>query len=193
MNPRPDINPLLETLKTRRSVPVLAMQGPGPGPAEIESMLTVASRVPDHGKLAPWRFILFEGEARERAGAAIAAEFLRMNPDAAQAQVEIERNRFKHAPLVIGIVSKAAEHKKIPLWEQELSAGAVCMNLTTAAMALGYVTCWLTQWYAYNANVRSALGLAESERVAGFIHVGRHDGVLEDRPRPALADIVTRF
>lgn len=193
MNARPDLNPMLELLKTRRSVPVLAMQGPGPSAAEIEQLLTIASRVPDHGKLAPWRFILFEGEARARAGEAVAGVYARKNPGAEAPQVEIERKRFSHAPLVIGVVSRAAPHGKIPEWEQALSAGAVCMNLEVAAHAMGYVACWLTQWYAYDSDARAALGLAEGEKVAGFVHIGRHGGGIEDRPRPALSDIVTRF
>ncbi len=193
MNPRPDINPALELLKTRKSVPVLAMLGPGPSASELDTLLTVASRVPDHGKLAPWRFVVFEGEGRARAGEIIAAEFVRRNPSAEAAQVEIERKRFMHAPLVIGVISKAGAHVKIPEWEQVLSAGAVCMNLEAAAHAMGYVACWLTQWYSYDANVCAALGVTSGERVAGFIHVGRHAGSVEDRPRPKLADIVTRF
>lgn len=193
MNARPDLNPMLELLKTRRSVPVLAMQGPGPSATEIDQLLAIASRVPDHGKLAPWRFIIFEGEARARAGEAVAAIFARKNPAAEAAQIEIERKRFSHAPLVVGVVAKAGAHVKIPEWEQVLSAGAVCMNLEIAAHAMGYVANWLTQWYSYDAEARAALGIAENERVAGFVHIGRHGGAIEDRPRPALSAIVTRY
>ncbi len=193
MNHRSNINPQLELLKTRKSVPVLAMKGPGPDAAQIEALLGVASRVPDHGKLAPWRFIVFEGPARERAGDIIAARFIALNRDADAGRIEIERKRFLHAPIVIGVVSRAAPHAKIPEWEQVLSAGAVCMNLENAAHALGLAACWLTQWYSYDEIVMEALGVKSGERIAGFVHIGRHDGVVEDRPRPALADIVTRF
>ncbi len=193
MNPRPDINPMLELLKTRRSVAVLAMQGPAPDAGQLQDLLTVASRVPDHGKLAPWRFIVFEGAARERAGEIIAAEFVKRNPGAEAQQIEIERKRFMHAPVVIGVVSRAGAHPKIPEWEQVLSAGAVCMNLEVAAHAMGFVSCWLTQWYSYDDNVMAAFGLKPGEKIAGFVHIGRKDGAVEDRPRPALADIVTRF
>lgn len=193
MNQRPDINPMLEMMKARRSVPVLAMQGPGPDAAELEMLLRIASRVPDHGKLTPWRFIVFEGAARDRAGTIIAERFQALNPDAQEQQVAIERKRLSHAPVVVAIVSTAASHAKIPEWEQVLSAGAVCMNLTIAANAMGFATSWLTQWYAYDSHVCSALGLRTGERFAGFVHIGRKDERPEDRPRPALEDIVTRF
>jgi nitroreductase len=193
MNQRPDINPMVELLKSRRSVPVLAMQGPAPDADQIDALLTIASRVPDHGKICPWRFIVFQGEARERAGDIIAQRFKVRNPDATDAQVEIERKRLLHAPVVIAVIAKPVDHPKIPEWEQLMSAGASCMNLVTAANAMGFVTSWLTQWYAYDPEVLGRLGIAEGERVAGFVHIGRKETPNEDRPRPALQDIVTRF
>lgn len=193
MNFRPDINPMLELLKSRRSAPVLSMKGPGPDDDQIRELLTIAARTPDHGKLAPWRFIVFTGQARQRAGAIIAAEYARRNPGAEAQQLEIESKRFMHAPLVIGVVSCAGAHPKIPEWEQVLSAGASCMNLVIAACAMGFSACWLTQWYAYDESVRAAFGLKPGERVAGFVHIGRREGAVEDRPRPALDDIVTHF
>ncbi len=180
-------------LKTRKSPKVFDLTSPGPSPAEIEEMLTIASRVPDHGKLAPWRFIVFEGEGRARAGEAIARVFLADHPGAQPDHVEQERNRLSQAPLVIAVVSKAAPHAKIPEWEQTLSAGAACTLLVLAAHALGYAATWLTQWYSYDPRLRAALGLAESERIVGFVHIGTLARPQEDRPRPALADIVTRF
>ena len=193
MNQRPDINPMLEMLKTRRSVPVLAMQGPGPSPDELNTLLTIATRVPDHGKLCPWRFILFEGDARARAGEVLAQRFKEKNPGATDAQVEVERKRLQHAPLVIAVVSKAGPHAKIPEWEQTLSSGAVCMNLVTAANALGFVTSWLTQWYAYDRETLNAFGVRDDERISGFIHIGRKDKPNEDRPRPPLDSVVSRY
>lgn len=193
MNQRSDLHPALEFLATRRSVPVLAMRGPGPAPAELEILLRVASRVPDHGKLAPWRFIVFEGEARERAGRIIAARFTAKTPDATDQQIDIERKRLIHAPLVVAVVSRASPHAKIPEWEQILSAGAVCMNLVTAANAMGFVTSWLTQWYAYDDETRAAFGIAPNEKIAGFVHIGRRDTKPDDRERPSLDAIVTRF
>jgi nitroreductase len=183
----------LDLLKTRRSFKAVELLGPGPSAAEIDTLLTVASRVPDHGKLAPWRFIVFEGEARRAAGDAIAAAFATKYPDAKPEQVEAERGRLSRAPLVIAVVSRAAPHVKIPEWEQVLSAGAAAMNLVAAAHALGYGAKWITEWYAYDRAVLDALGLLPHERIAGFIHIGRPPGPPEDRPRPPLDEIATRF
>ena len=180
-------------VRTRRSVPPLAMQGPGPDAAEIDALLALAARVPDHGKLAPWRFIVFAGEARLRAGAIVSAVFAQDNPDAGAERLDLEARRLAHAPVVVGLVSRAAPHVKIPEWEQVLSAGAVGMNLTIAARAMGYVTAWLTEWYAYDARVLAALGLAPHERIAGYFHIGRARTVPEDRVRHVMAAIVTHF
>lgn len=184
---------MLDLLKTRRSVKPMLMQGPGPTSAEIDTILTVAARTPDHGKLAPWRFIVFEGEARERAGALIAAVFRADNPGADTEALSFEAKRLARAPLVIGVVSGARAHAKIPEWEQVLSAGAVCMNLTIAANALGYGTNWLTEWYGYDRRVLDGLGLKPHERMAGFLHIGKSDAAAQERERPVLADITTRF
>jgi nitroreductase len=183
----------LELLKTRRSVKPMELGGPGPSAAEIETLLTIASRVPDHGKLAPWRFILFEGEAREQAGEAIAKIFRDGHADATPEQLAFERKRLARAPLVIAVVSRAGPHAKIPEWEQQLSAGAAAMNLVTAAHAMGYAASWITEWYAYDRRVLDALGLGAGERMAGFVHIGRAAKPPEDRERPKLADIVTRY
>jgi nitroreductase len=183
----------LELLKTRRSVKPREMTAPGPSPAELETILTIGARVPDHGKLAPWRFIVFEGEARERAGEIIAKVFAGKNPNAQPAEIELEKHRLMDAPLVIGVVSFTRPHPKVPAWEQELSAGASAMNIVTAASALGYGACWLTGWFAFDRDVLDGLGLKADEKLAGFIHIGTRSRPSEDRPRPALSDIVTRF
>ena len=162
----------LELLKTRRSFKAVELSGPGPSAAEIDTLLTVASRVPDHGKLAPWRFIVFEGEARLAAGQAIETAFRAKYPEAKPDQLDYERKRLARAPLVIAVVSRAGPHLKIPEWEQVLSAGAAAMSLVLAA---------------------HALGLKDNEKVAGFIHIGTPAHAPEDRPRPALAEIATRF
>ena len=180
-------------LTTRRSFKAAELGEPGPSAAEIDTLLTVASRVPDHGKLTPWRFIVFEGGARRAAGAAIAAAFRTKHPDAKPEHVEAERARLLRAPLVIAVVSRAAPHEKIPEWEQVLSAGAAAMSLVLAAHALGYGANWITEWYAYDRGVLDALGLAPHERIAGFVHIGKPPGPAEDRPRPPLGAIVTRF
>lgn len=183
----------LELLKTRRSVKPMELTGPGPAAAEIDTILTVASRVPDHGKLAPWRFILFEGEPRIAAGEKIAAAFLADHPEATPEQMEFERQRLARAPLVIAVVSRAGAHVKIPEWEQTLSAGAATMSLVFAAHALGYAANWITEWYAYDRRVLDAFGLSPQERIAGFVHIGRPTRTAEDRPRPPLSEIVTRY
>ena len=183
----------IDLLKTRRSVKPREMTGPGPSPAELDTILTIGARVPDHGKLAPWRFILFEGDARVRAGEVIASVFAKKNPQATAAEIEIEKKRLTDAPLVIGIVSFTKPHPKVPAWEQELSAGASAMNIVTAATALGYGACWLTGWFAFDRDVLDAFGLKADEKLAGFIHIGKASKPSEDRPRPALSDIVTRF
>lgn len=183
----------IEMLKTRRSVKPIEMTGPGPSLPELETILTLGARVPDHGKLVPWRFIVFEGEARNRAGDTLARLFKDKNPQATADQVEAERKKFLHAPLVIAVVSRAKPHVKIPIWEQELSAGASAMNIVVAANALGYVASWLTGWAAFDRDALRALGIADDEKMAGFIHIGRATRPAEDRDRPALQDIVTRF
>jgi nitroreductase len=187
------MNETIALLRRRRSLPPQGMTGPGPTSEEIEALLKIASRAPDHGKLAPWRFLVFEGAARDRAGA-IAAEILtRDDPAISEARRQAELTRFSRAPLVVAIISRAGAHVKIPEWEQVLSAGAVCMNLVIAANAMGYVTAWLTEWCAYDRRFCEAIGLGPKEKVAGFVHIGRPNMVSEDRPRPALADIVSRF
>jgi nitroreductase len=183
----------VELLRTRRSLKPVELAGPGPSPTDVETLLTIASRVPDHGKLAPWRFIVFEGEARLRAGDAITAAFVAKYPDSKPEHIDFERRRLARAPLVIAVVSRAAPHAKIPEWEQLLSSGAAAMNLVTAAHALGFAATWITEWYAYDRGVLDAFGLAPHEKIAGFVHIGRPTQAPEDRPRPALADIVTHF
>ncbi len=183
----------LNLLRTRRSIKPVELAGPGLTPEEIDTLLTIASRVPDHGKLVPWRFIVFDGDARLTAGAAIGKAFCAKYPDAKPEQVEYERKRLARAPLVIAVVSRAAPHVKIPEWEQVLSAGAAAMSLVFAAHALGFAANWITEWYAYDRTVLDALGLAPQEKIAGFVHIGRPASAAEDRPRPPLSEIVTRF
>ena len=183
----------LELLKTRRSFKAVELSGPAPSAAEIEQLLTVASRVPDHGKLTPWRFIVIEGEARERAGKLALEVKLAEKPDLDAPSREAELTRFSRAPLVVAVVSRAERHVKIPEWEQVLSAGAACMNLTVAANAMGFGSAWVTEWCAYDATFRARLGLGDNERIAGFVHIGRPTIVPEDRVRPDMDAIVTRF
>ena len=186
------MNDTLDLLKTRRSAPVPMLAEPGPDAAALEQILAAAARVPDHGKLAPWRFIVFSGASRERAGTIIAETYAAGHPEADAKRLDLERRRLS-APLVVGVVSRAGPHAKIPEWEQVMSAGAVCMNLTVAANAMGFATSWLTEWYAYDRDVLGRFGLGADEKIAGFIHIGTAPGPREDRVRPVLADLVTTF
>jgi nitroreductase len=184
---------IIEFLKTRRSVKPRDMNATAPTASELEAILTIGARVPDHGKLAPWRFIVFQGDARERAGDVIADVFARRNPDASAEDVARARASLTEAPLVIAVVSSPKAHPKVPPWEQQLSAGASALNIVTAATALGYGANWLTGWFAYDRDVLTGLGVKDNEQLAGFIHIGKSEKANEDRPRPALADIVTTF
>lgn len=183
----------LDLLRSRRSGSAKTMKGPGPDRAQIDTLLACASRVPDHGKLAPWRFILFSGEARTRFGNVLAEAVRKSDPSVSDERVLQERNRFLRAPVVIGVVSKVRKGVPIPEWEQVLSAGASCQTLLVAAHAMGFVANWITEWYAYDPHVRAHLQLAEGERMAGFIYIGHPAEPLVDRPRPALETIVTEY
>jgi nitroreductase len=188
-----DTSSILSLLHSRRSGSAKAMTGPGPSAAEIERILTAAVRAPDHGKLVPWRFIRFEGDARSRFGDILANCVREDDPQASSERLEQERNRFLRAPVVVGVVSRVREGIPIPEWEQILSAGAVCANILIAAHALGLVANWITEWYAYHPCVKAALGLKSGERMAGFIYIGKPAATLEDRPRPDIEKLVTRF
>lgn len=181
-------------LKTRRTIPAAQLSEPGPDPEAIQAMLTIAARVPDHGKLAPWRFILFDKKCREEAVAGL-TRIADAHPDEAERRRRAEKAKgFADAPLVVSVVSTAdADHPKIPLWEQQLSAGAVCLNLVHAAQAHGFSAQWLTGWYGYDAEAMRWLGLKEDERVAGFIHVGTPQMPPTERDRPDLAAIVSTW
>jgi nitroreductase len=181
----------ISLLLTRRSGSAKAMGEPGPSKKQLDMILAAAGRTPDHGKLFPWRFIVFQGKGRERIGD-ILADVLEKEEERPK-QIEEERGRFLRAPVVIGVISAAREMHKIPVWEQELSAGAVCQNVLIAAHALGFVGNWVTEWYAYHPKVKEKLGLKSGERVAGFIYIGTAAVPLEERPRPDMEQIVSYF
>jgi nitroreductase len=187
-HPAPDA---MDLLLTRRSGSAKAMKAPGPSKSQIDEILRAGARAPDHGKLFPWRFIVFEGKGRERFGEILAG--VMESEGERTKQVEEERGRLLRAPLVIGVISSAREQHKVPVWEQELSAGAVCQNILIAATALGFVGNWLTEWYAYHPAVKEKMGLKPGERVAGFIYIGTARDELEERPRPEMDKIVSRF
>ena len=183
----------LALLKLRRSVPPQFLTAPGPDEAQLTDILTIGARVPDHGKLAPWRFIVFSGAGREKAADIVARGFKAKHPEADDDKVAFERSRLLHAPVIIAVISTAKPHAKIPEWEQELSAGAVCMNMLIAAHAMGFAASWLTNWFSFDRAILATLGVIADERVAGFIHLGTPTAAPADRERPALADIVSHF
>jgi nitroreductase len=182
----------IDLLKTRRSPNIPDLTEPGPDDSQLETLLTAAARVPDHGKLVPWRFLVLTKKGRTPLAEALARCFREDHPDATPDQIEKERSRFANSPLIVGVISRAAPHAKIPEWEQMLSAGAACMNLVHAAHALGFGANWVTGWPAYDRSCLELLGVQANERVAGFLHIGTPGGPREDRPRPNLAEIVTR-
>jgi nitroreductase len=181
----------IDLLKSRRSPRIPDLGQPGPSAPELETLLTIAARVPDHGKLAPWRFVVLRGEKKKQIAEALISIFRKSHPEATEDQLRKEPERFAHSPLVVAVISRAGEHAKIPEWEQILSAGAAGMNLLTAAHALGYGANWVTGWAAYERPALELFGIKAGERVAGFIHIGTPSVAQEERPRPKLTDIVT--
>lgn len=185
-------NAIVDFLAKRRSVKPDRLVAPGPSPEQLTTILTIAARVPDHKKLAPWRFIVLEGEARALLGEVVAEACVAAEKEPpSQVRLDTERGRVQRAPLVIAVVSRVTPHRSAPEWEQVLSAGAACFNLCLAANAMGYGTSWITEWIAYNKSVGTALGLADNERIAGFIYVGTPAEPPDERERPLLADIVS--
>ena len=185
--------PTIQHLLTRRSVSANALGEPGPDSAELDQILTAAARVPDHKKLVPWRFILFEGDAREAFGRALADICREEQPEPSAVRLQMEAKRFMRAPIVIAVISRVTSPSPVPEWEQVLSAGAACQNLVVAASALGFGVNWVTEWCAYSAGVRQALGLKDNERVAGFVYIGTAESQPDERPRPALSDVVSAW
>jgi len=188
-----DTSSIRALLGSRRSASPKAMGDPGPTPAQLTEILNAAVRVPDHGKLTPWRFILFEGEARAKFGDAVKARWRELHPEHGEESLGFQRGMFLRAPVVIAVVSTATAHPKIPQWEQTLSAGAVCQTMLIAAAALGIGCAWNTDWIAYDLNVAKVMGLAGHEKVAGFIYLGTSTAPVEDRPRPDPSSLLTRW
>lgn len=184
-------NLMIEKLKMRRSVKSVDMFAPAPSKAELQEILTIAARVPDHGRRVPFHFMVFEGGTRALVGEKIAEIDAKENPMATEKKMEIEENRFSRAPLVVAVIYRKRQGKH-PLWEQMLTAGAVCQNMLLAADAYGYAGQWLSEWYAYNEEFRTFLGLDERDVVAGFMHIGTPPlEKPEERERPDLNKIVT--
>ena len=182
----------IDYLLTRRSASAKRMTGPGPNAEQIRQILSCAIRVPDHGKLAPWRFIVFEGDGRKRMGEILAAEVM-SERDATPARADLERERFLRAPVVIAVVSRQRDAIAIPLWEQQMSSGASCTLMLLAAHALGFDACWITEWCAYHSGVLEKIGLKPGEQIAGYVYIGKSAVPLEDRKRPDLDSLVAWF
>jgi nitroreductase len=182
---------VLRHLATRRSTSAADLASPGPSRASLQAMLTIAARVPDHKKLAPWRFIVIEGAARDRFGAVLARVCASREPEASAIRHETERARFLRAPTIVAVVSSPISHPAAPEWEQVLSAGAVCLNLLHAAAAYGFGAQWLTEWYGYDAQVAAAFGLAPHERIAGFVYIGTPRQRAAERERPDIGAITS--
>jgi len=183
----------LSLLQHRHSTPSLQLGEPAPAGAELEALLQTAIRVPDHGKLVPFRLILLRGDAKLKFGERLAELSLRVNPDMTDSKREKDRTRYQFAPLVVAVVAHVDPASKVPVIEQQLSAGCVAYNLLLGASALGYGAQWLTGWAAYNREAHAILGLKENEHVVGFVHIGTPQVDVPDRDRPALADVLSTW
>lgn len=186
----------LEFLQTRRSVKASDMPEGKPDAVTLQKILSAGLRVPDHGKLAPWRIIIFENDARRSFGENVIRPAFAKNqrPDAPDSTLELEAARFERAGVVLAVLSTPTIPHKIPAWEQHLSAGAVCQNIVVAAQSEGYATQWLTEWTAFDPDVKTALGCkTEHDQVAGFIYIAGKLTNNDDRPRPAFEAVVSHW
>lgn len=183
---------LLEGLLSRRSVAPKDMTQKGPSPDELQQILAASVRVPDHGKLGPWRILTFDKDAQHAFGEIVAKRFMEREAQATEAHYAFEKARPARAPLMIAVLATPKEGK-VPLWEQHLSAGAVCQNMLNACHALGYGARWLTEWIAYDVEILKALGAEAGDRVAGYIYIGEASAPPEERVRPSVADVTTAW
>jgi nitroreductase len=190
-NPEAEDPEVLRHLRRRRSVSAAALAEPGPDREALGALLTIAARVPDHKKLAPWRFIVLQGDARAAFGESLKRICAANEPDASPVRLETERTRFLRAPVVVIVVSSPVTHPAAPEWEQVLSVGAVCLNLLHASAAMGFGAQWITEWYGYDGAVKAAFGLAPHERFAGFVYIGTPTERPTDRDRPDIAAITS--
>ncbi len=179
----------LSLLQTRRSGKPRDMVAPGPSPEQLREMIAIAARTPDHGKLAPWRFVIVPDDARQALVERLIEIQRAEKPDCTVRDEEATAQFVTQAPALVVVLSAPVHGHKIPLWEQELSAGAACMNLLHAAHACGFVGGWLTGWVAYSDKVRDLFGEAP-QRIAGFVFIGTPGRDLDERPRGELSEIV---
>jgi nitroreductase len=186
-------SPIIDFMLKRNSAPIPELREPAPGDDEVATMIRIATRVPDHGRLTPWRFILYRGKAREEIGEKLAELAEKREGPLTEARRNQELTRFSRAPLVIGVISSPKENPKIPQWEMFLSGGMAAMNLVIAANALGYGTNMITNWYSDVEEGRRILGLAPHECVVGFVHIGSYEGPAPERPRPDPAALYADY
>lgn len=183
---------VLDFLGNRRSNMAKAMEAPGPDQETLDRILEIGTRVPDHRKLTPWRLTVYRGDARQDMGKAIADVYREDNPDHPEERQQFEADRFLRAPIVIAVISAPVDCMRgTPVWEQQLSAGAVCFNLCLAAQASGFGAQWLTEWYAYDSRIHAHMGLAPGEQIAGFVYIGTPSQGSLLRARPVLTDVVS--
>lgn len=187
-----DTSSPLALLATRRSGKPRDMIAPGPDADQLRTILSAALRVPDHGKLAPWRFVVVKTEQRDRLADVLVQAYRAERPDAGRLEIEAMAQFARQAPTLVVVLSSPVPASKIPAWEQELSVGAAIMNLLNAAHASGYVGGWLTGWASYSVAVRDAFGSAP-ERIAGFVFIGTSARALEERPRPDYEAVVRNW
>ncbi len=180
-------------LALRRSTSKRGLTAPGPTPDQLNDLLTVATRVPDHRRLAPWRFLVFEGGARDAFNQRAVEIQKREHPDATDTMLADTAGYFTRAPVVIAVISSPDVTHKTPVWEQELSCGAVCQNLLLAANASGWAGCWLTEWIAFSPGIDALLGLTEHERIAGYFYLGTATDDPQERMRPDLSTKIARW
>lgn len=183
----------LTLLRNRRSVTAKNLDEPGPGDADLRAIIEAGLRVPDHGKLGPWRVLTFDKAAQSRLGELWADLFAAAYPEANEKQIDFERQRPQRAPVLLAVASTPVESEKIPEFEQLLSAGAVCQNLLVAAHASGFAAQWLSEWPAYNGTVKRALGLGQGDQIAGFIYIGTPIEAPKERTRPDYDDVVSAW
>ena len=189
----PAIPALRDYLKTRRSVGIGFLKDPGPNAAELDEILQIGTRVPDHGKFVPWRRIVMVGDARSAAGELLAPIQKQRRPELDESSLDVERKQFLPAPVTIGVLLSPKPNPKAPEMEQLLSAGNVCFNLSHAAFALGFAASWTNRWYGFDTEAQQLLGARGGERFVGFVHIGTPTTVVEDRDRPDLSKVVTRW
>ena len=184
---------IIAYLESRRTVPSAQLGAPGPDADTLARLLKIAARVPDHGKLAPWRFIVYDKSSRQAAVTWLQRRAAQEDDPSEAGKRANMAQIFANAPLVVAVVSAPVVHPKIPVWEQQLSSAAVCLNLVHAAHAFGFCAQWLTGWYAYDADARAYLGLGEGEQIAGFIHIGTPNMPPAERDRPDVESLTTHW